>query len=137
MLGSGGDDEDVQRDLHDDVCFSIFFSRHRTPRGLKTAPRPPHMASQGGISERTGPNAKLGEGGTSKGTLPGTACSVSGEGADARGGDEFLTFSEAFPSRDFVVCPLCGVSIYGRRSFAGDGSLSSARGYFFIPGDFC
>ena len=32
--------------------------RHRTPRGRATAPRPPHMAAQGLIGERTGPNAQ-------------------------------------------------------------------------------
>lgn len=40
--------------------------RHRTPRGRATAPGPPHMAAQGVIDEKTGPNARLGERGAWK-----------------------------------------------------------------------
>ena len=60
--------------------------RHRTSRDRKTVPRPPHIAAQGVVGERTGPNAKLGERGASKGALPGMACSVPGKEKDPRGG---------------------------------------------------
>ena len=48
-----------------------FPQRHATARGRATVPRPPHAASLGVAGERTGPNAKLGERGSSKGAVLG------------------------------------------------------------------
>ena len=44
------------------------------------------MAAQRAIGGATGPNAKLGERGASKGALSGTTCSFPGKGAHPQGG---------------------------------------------------
>ena len=65
MLCGDGDDEDVRLDLHSYVrLFQYSFStpaapeRQPTPRGRATVPRPPHTATPGVPSERTGAAAK-------------------------------------------------------------------------------
>ena len=103
--------------------------RHSNPHGRATAPHPPHMAAQGVMGERTGPNAKLDDRGALKGALPGTACSVPGKEADPRRGRGFQHFRGRFPPGDFCVSPVLGFQTYGRRFF-GDGTFSSPRGYF-------
>ena len=45
--------------------------RHATARGRPIVPRPPPRAAVGVAGDRTGPNAKLGERGASKGAVPG------------------------------------------------------------------
>ena len=96
--------------------------RHRNRRGRKTAPRPPHIAAQGGIGESS--IAKLGERGASKGVLPETACSVPGKGADPRGEGEFQHFRGVSLPGFFFVSPVWGFN-YMEVVFTGDETLSS------------
>ena len=95
---------------------------HPTPRGRATAPCPPHTAALSVLGERRDAAANLGErGGGVKGTLPGTGCLVHGMPADPRirGREGFSTFSQAFPSRGFPLCPMFMASIVWKAFFSG------------------
>ena len=110
--------------------------RHRTPRGRTTAPHLPHTAAQSVIGERTGPNAKLVERGASKGVLPGTACLVTGKGADLRGGKGLHHFwRRSFPGFLFVT-PDRDFNFMGGIFFPGWAMISPPRIFFRVPGYF-
>ena len=83
--------------------------RHWTPRARATTPRPSHTAALGAPGKRRGAAVELGERGAWEGALPGTACSVPGNGGDPRDRRGFHRFWKAFHSRDFF----CRVLVFG------------------------
>ena len=110
---------------------------HRTPYCLKTAPRPLHMVAQGFMDERTGLDAKLGEQAASHGPLPGTAWSVSGRGADSRGGWGYHHFRRRFSHRNCFRVPCLGFHLYGKTCFFRGWNITvTPRDIFSCPREF-
>ena len=94
-------------------------ARMTATRPRATAPLLHHTAALGVPGERRSAAVELGNRGTSKGVLPGAACSVPGKGGDpGKGGVSIVSGGVYFPGF-FSVSSFLRFHLYGRRFFRG------------------